>query len=136
VLMIGDGVNDAPVLKGATVAVAMGRGSALAQASADLVLVNDDLGTLPAAIDTARRALGIMRQNLVWAAGYNFCALPLAAFGMVPPWAASIGMSVSSMIVVLNALRLAPRLAAGEAAAASEALEVEPVTVPAGGIAS
>lgn len=138
VLMIGDGINDAPVLKGAAVAIAMGRGSALAQASADLVLVNDDLAAVPAAIETARRTLKVIRQNLAWAAAYNFLALPLAALGMVPPWAAAIGMSLSSILVVLNALRLAPASTDRIQAPTTPALRVEPVplSVTAGGIAS
>jgi Cu2+-exporting ATPase len=138
VLMIGDGINDAPVLKGAAVAIAMGRGSALAQASADLVLVNDDLAAVPAAIETARRTLKVIRQNLAWAAAYNFLALPLAALGMVPPWAAAIGMSLSSILVVLNALRLAPASTDRIHAPTTPALRVEPVplSVTAGGIAS
>jgi Cu2+-exporting ATPase len=136
VLMIGDGINDAPVLKGAAVAIAMGRGSALAQASADLVLVNDDLAAVPVAIDTARRTLKIMRQNLAWAAAYNFLALPLAALGMVPPWAASIGMSLSSILVVLNALRLAPAQADRVQPPSICDVNVEPVPVIAGGSGS
>jgi Cu2+-exporting ATPase len=134
VLMVGDGINDAPVMQGAAVSVAMGRGSALAQASADLVLVNEDLAALPAAIETARRTLAIMRQNLAWAAAYNFLALPLAALGLVPPWAASIGMSLSSMLVVLNALRLAPSRAGTTVAARPSPPSLDAVIVA--GVAS
>jgi Cu2+-exporting ATPase len=106
VVAVGDGINDAPLLRGADVAVAMGRGSALAQTSADLILVRESLDDLPHTVQLARRTQRVIRQNLGWAVAYNLAALPLAALGFVPPWLAAIGMSLSSVVVVLNAMRL------------------------------
>ncbi|MDO5090954.1 MAG: heavy metal translocating P-type ATPase [Cardiobacteriaceae bacterium] len=105
-LMIGDGINDAPVMAGASVSVAVGRANPLSQTHADIVCLEHGPEALPFLFNLARRTRRIIRQNLAWATAYNLLVLPLAALGHLTPWIAALGMSASSLIVVGNALRV------------------------------
>ena len=116
-LAVGDGTNDAPVLAGADVSAALDSGTGLAQAHADLLLLDGRLDGLASARVIARQVRHVLAQSRRWSLAYNVCAVPFAAFGLVPPWLAGIGMALSSLVVVLNAQRVGAITSTREASA-------------------
>lgn len=138
VAMVGDGLNDGPVLAGAHASFAFGRAVPLARAQSDVVVLAENLALVPQTIALARRTVRIIRQNLWWAAGYNALCVPLAVAGAMPAWLAGLGMALSSLLVVLNAARLARAVPVGSLeqantnyahSAAPAAVQIQPKAV-------
>ena len=106
VAMVGDGFNDMPVLAGAHASFAVGQAVPLAQAKADVVVMGSSLTTVANTLALAQKTMKVVRHNLTWAAAYNAICVPLAFMGYLPAWLAGLGMALSSLLVVMNALRL------------------------------
>ena len=106
VWMVGDGINDSPVLAKADLSMTFSKASDLAQTAADVVLMSESLNQIKVVIESALKTRKVMQQNFTWALVYNVSILPVAAIGMVAPWAAALGMSLSSLLVIGNSLRL------------------------------
>lgn len=134
VAMVGDGLNDGPVLAGAHVSFAFGRSVPLARSRSDFVVMGDRLAMVERSVRLARRTLRVVRQNLAWAAAYNALCVPLAVAGWMPAWLAGLGMALSSLLVVANAARLA-RSGRGEGNGPETAATAPDAAVPQAGAA-
>ena len=106
ILMVGDGINDTAAMGISDVSIAFSPVDIFVQSSADATLLSNNLGSITLAINFARKARRIISQNILWAVAYNICVIPLAVTGFIEPWMAALGMSLSSVLVVLNANRL------------------------------